>query len=125
MKKQDIHLGDWTRIIFGEHNPGFFVELVIRTVLLYLVLIIAMRLTGSRMAAQLSRNEKLGVVSLAAAIGIPLQVPDKGLLPAFLIAIMVVYLGRLLASVTFNMHNVEAYFKGDYNILVTDGVMNL
>src|SRR6059058_5518901 len=98
MKPEDIKLGDWHRILFGEAPPEFFIELIIRSFFIFLLLIVSMRLLGRRIAAQLSRIEMIALFSLAAAIGVPLQAPDRGLLPAVVISVIVVGIGRLIAA---------------------------
>jgi hypothetical protein len=86
MKKEDIHLGDWQRMFFGEVPGGFYWEVVLRIAVIYLILMVSMRLMGKRTASQLSRNEMIALVSLSAAIGVPLQAPDRGILAAVIIA---------------------------------------
>src|SRR5687767_14213450 len=97
MKEEQIQLNDWKRMFLGEVPPEFLIEVIIRMAFLYLLLIFAMRLLGHRMASQLSRNELAALVSLAAAIGVPILAPDRGLLPALVIALVVVAISRLLA----------------------------
>ncbi len=125
MKPEEIKLSDWARILFGEVPPSFFIELIIRTLFVFLLLIISMRLLGRRMAAQLSRMEMVALFSLAAAIGVPLQAPDRGLLPALVIAVIVVVVGRVLTSLMFNNQRLEARISDRLTILVKDGVMDI
>jgi uncharacterized membrane protein YcaP (DUF421 family) len=49
------------------------------------------------MASQLSRNELVAISSLAASIGIPIQIPERGLLPAVLVAVIVVMAQRIVS----------------------------
>jgi uncharacterized membrane protein YcaP (DUF421 family) len=123
MKEKDYHFGDLARTFIGQYSGAFFVEILIRTVILYLLLLVCMRLMGSRMSAQLSRNESLGLVSLAAAIGIPLQVADKGILPAFIVALTVVFVNRRISAMVTRREKLESFLVGDYNILVENNVM--
>jgi len=125
MNPEDIKLGDWSRMLFGEVPATFFIEVILRSAVLYLLLIISMRLMGKRMAAQLSRNERVATVSLAAAIGIPLQAPDKGLLPAFAIALIVILAGRMLSIWAFNHQPFEKASQGNVGMLIKDGVMDM
>jgi len=81
MKPEEIHLKDWLRILIGEEPISFLLELIIRAAVVYLVLMLSMRLMGKRMSSQLSRNELATLVSLAAAVGVPMMAPDRGLLP--------------------------------------------
>jgi uncharacterized membrane protein YcaP (DUF421 family) len=123
MKTDEIKLGDWMRILFGETPPEFFIELVIRSFFIFLLLVVSMRLLGRRMAAQLNRIEMIALFSLAAAIGVPLQAPDRGLLPAVVIAIIVVIVGRLVASWAFRSQKFESFAEDDYTTLVLDGTI--
>jgi uncharacterized membrane protein YcaP (DUF421 family) len=125
MKPNEIKLSDWTRIIFGETSPDFFVEVIIRTLVIFLLLIISMRLYGRRMAAQISRIELVALFSLAAAIGVPLQAPDRGLLPAFVIAIVVILVGRVVATLMFGNQKFEASVRDRLTIVINDGVFDL
>jgi uncharacterized membrane protein YcaP (DUF421 family) len=125
MKPEEIKLSDWTRILFGETPPEFFIELVIRSFFIFLLLVVSMRLMGRRMAAQLNRIEMIALFSLAAAIGVPLQAPDRGLLPAVIIAIIVVLVGRLVAAWAFRSQKFEAKAEDEYAAIVVDGVVQM
>jgi len=125
MKPDEIKLNDWMRMLVGNAPPEFFIEIIIRLVFIFILLVIAMRLMGLRMAAQLNRIEMIALFSLAAAIGVPLQAPDRGLLPAVLISIIVVGIGRLLAKGSKRSQKFEQVTEDDYTILVQDGVMQM
>ncbi|MFL5808768.1 MAG: DUF421 domain-containing protein [Flavisolibacter sp.] len=125
MKPEDIKLSDWQRIFFGETPPEFLIELIIRSFVIFLLLMVSMRLLGRRMAAQLNRIEMIALFSLAAAIGVPLQAPDRGLLPAIMIAIIVVFVGRAVASLGFRNQKFEAIAEDEYATLVADGVVKM
>ncbi|TDH21566.1 hypothetical protein EXU57_18835 [Segetibacter sp. 3557_3] len=81
MKPEEIRLGDWARMVLGEVSPGFLIEIVIRAFAIFLILVVSMRLLGRRMAGQLNRMELIALFSLAAAIGVPFQTPDRGCFP--------------------------------------------
>jgi uncharacterized membrane protein YcaP (DUF421 family) len=125
MKPDEIKLSDWQRILFGEVSPDFFLEVIIRTLIIFFLLILSMRLFGRRMAAQINRIEMLSLFSLAAAIGVPLQSPDRGLVPAFIIAFVVIVLGRMIATLAFGNEHFEARVEDRLSILVNDGVLDL
>ena len=66
MKKEDIIPGDFYRILFGETPAIFLFEVLLRTLLLYIALLVVVRVMGKRMGGQLtirapnSRQPKLG-----------------------------------------------------------------
>ena len=89
--------------------------------LIYLVLMIAMRLMGKRVAAQMSVSELAVIVTLGAAVGVPMQVPDRGMLPAILILVIAVIFQRGLAIWGFRNRKVETVTHGDVSVLIQDG----
>jgi uncharacterized membrane protein YcaP (DUF421 family) len=121
MNSEDIKLSDWTRILLGDTPPAFFIEVVIRSFFIFFLLLVSMRLMGKRMAAQLSRIEMIALFSLAAAIGVPLQAPDRGLLPAVVIAAVVILIGRLVSVWAFRSQKFEAMAEDEYTTVVLDG----
>jgi uncharacterized membrane protein YcaP (DUF421 family) len=125
MKKEDIHISDWLRIVVGEVPAAFYLELVLRAAIVFLLLMVAMRFMGKRMSGLLSRNELVAMVSLAAAIGTPLTSPDRGILPAVMIAIVVVYIERWISAKAFRNEEFERYAIGKLDILVNDAVIDL
>ncbi|WP_345953419.1 YetF domain-containing protein [Mucilaginibacter sp. PAMB04168] len=125
MNSQEFKLTDWTRILVGDVPAGFYIELVIRAAFFYLLLMVCMRLLGKRMSSQLGRVELAAMVTLAAGIGVPLQAPDRGLLPALVIGIVVVYIGRWVAGKAFNNQKFEQFTNGNIDVVVKDSVMDL
>ena len=77
MQPQEIHLADWQRIFVGQVPGSFYLEVILRTAVVYAILQISMRLMGKRMASQLSRTEMVAMVAMAASIGIPIMAPDR------------------------------------------------
>lgn len=124
MKTQDLKLTDLHRILIGDVPPEFFVEVIIRTLIIYFLLILAIRLMGKRMALQLNITELAAMVALAAAIGVPIQAPDRGILPAAVIAVVVVLSERIITRIALRNQAAETVFHGDLNVLVEDSVIN-
>jgi uncharacterized membrane protein YcaP (DUF421 family) len=120
MQPWEIHLYDWVRILFGNVPPEFFIELVIRVTFIYLLIIFCIRMMGKRMAAQLSRNELVAISSLAASIGIPIQSPERGLLPAVIVALIVVAAQRIVSARIVRNERFERRSQGNISILVND-----
>ncbi|WP_298733616.1 YetF domain-containing protein [uncultured Chitinophaga sp.] len=118
-----VYLIDIVRILNGNTPAVFFIELVIRAVLIYVTLVAGLRFMGKRMASRMSRNELAAMASLAAAIGIPIQTPDKGLLPAIVMAGVVVMVQRIIATRSIKHPSFERLTQGDISLLVKDGCM--
>ncbi|MGV3556883.1 DUF421 domain-containing protein [Larkinella arboricola] len=125
MEKEAIHLSDWMRILVGEVPVSFYLEILLRATAVYLILVGSMRLMGRRMASQLSRNEMAAMISLAAAIGVPILDASRGLLPAVIIALVVVFIQRLMSYWAAKNENFEGISQGIAATLVENSVMHL
>jgi uncharacterized membrane protein YcaP (DUF421 family) len=124
MKEFEIKFNDLHRILIGEVPYHFYIEVIFRVAFVYLILMVSMRLMGKRMSTQLGRNEMAAVTSLAAAIGVPLMNPDRGLLPAVIIAAVLITYQILIAKKASTNRKFESFTQDKYNMLVKDGVLN-
>jgi uncharacterized membrane protein YcaP (DUF421 family) len=125
MSQQPMIITDWGRLLMGDAPWVFLLELVGRAVVVYLLLLVLMRGMGKRVAAQLSIPELAVVLMLGAAIGLPLQVPDKGLLPALLVLLVVLAWQQGLSFWAFKSRRMETLSQGDVSILLKDGRLAL
>lgn len=118
-----VYLIDINRILNGNTPVVFYAELIIRAIVIYITLMAGLRFMGKRMASRMSRNELAAMASLAAAIGIPMQTPDRGLLPAIVMAGVVVLVQRFIAARSIKRPSFERLTQGNISILVENGCM--
>ncbi|WP_143960529.1 DUF421 domain-containing protein [Litoribacter populi] len=121
----EIGLSDYHRFIFGEVPEAFLLEVVLRTVFVYALLMVSMRLMGKRMTSQISRLEMASMVALAAAIGVPVLAPEQGLLDALIIATIVVFSQRVVSWVNAKNENFERKVQGDVATIIEDGILDI
>ncbi|WP_022825954.1 DUF421 domain-containing protein [Hymenobacter norwichensis] len=119
----DFKLFDGMRMLLGDVPWSFLAEGVIRVSFIYALLVGSMRLMGKRMGQQLSRNEMAAMVSLAAAGGVAVLAPDRGLLPPLVVASILVVGQRLIARATMRNSRFEQLSQGDIGIMVADGCL--
>jgi uncharacterized membrane protein YcaP (DUF421 family) len=122
---EPYRFGDLGRLVRGDTPWTFSLEVIVRIIVLYGILLIALRIMGRRMSTQLTRNELLALVCLAAAIGPAIQAPDRGLLPPLVVAGMVVLIQRGIGAYSFHNHRFEDVLEGKVCALVTDGQLDL
>lgn len=125
MKPDEIDITDWQRIFIGQVPGTFYIEIIIRTAIVYFILMVSMRLMGKRMAGQLSRTEMVAMVALAASIGIPIMAPDRGLLPAIICALVIVTGERIISAIAAKNEKAEMIFEDELDVLVENSVMKL
>src|SRR4051812_36575353 len=80
MDKDDIKLSDWHRILFGNAPVEFMAEVAVRTIIMFLLLLICVKLMGKRMAGKLTINELAVMLTLGAIVSVPMQIPERGIL---------------------------------------------
>jgi uncharacterized membrane protein YcaP (DUF421 family) len=125
LQEHPFRLDDWHRFLFGNASWQFLLEVFLRTGVTYVLLVVSMRLLGRRVAAQYTLFEISIVVTLAAAIGVPLQASNRGMLPPFVIALVAVVLQRALALVGANHRRFETLISTDVSLLVLEGQFRL
>jgi uncharacterized membrane protein YcaP (DUF421 family) len=123
MKTEEIHWADWHRIFFGAAPAEFLLEVLIRTIIMYLVLLVVLRLMGKRMGGQLTIAELSVMLLLGAIISVPMQAPEKGLLQGIWVLVGIMFLQRGLNYYSVRNKKVELLTQGWESLLVKDGVL--
>src|SRR3954470_20450032 len=118
MTKDEIHIDDLKRILVGDAPPMFLLEVFIRTIIIYSVLLLFVRWLGKRMAGQLTITEMSVMIMLGAIVSGPMQLPDRGLLQEAFILLMVVMLQRGTTWLGVKNKTVERIVTGKGILLV-------
>lgn len=116
---------DLKRILIGNAPPEFLLEVLIRTLLIYLLVLVVVRLLGKRMSGQLTLIEMALLIMLGGIIGSPIQIPDRGILTGFIILLTALILQRTINRLAFRHPRIEYLTQGAANILVKDGMLQL
>lgn len=125
MKKEQIHLEDWQRILIGNNPPEFLLEVFFRSLLILLAFLITVRLLGKRMNGQLTLTEMAVMVSLGAIISPVMQLPDRGILLGLVVLVCALAFQRGLTWLDFKIKRVEEVTQGRESLLIEDGIMQL
>jgi uncharacterized membrane protein YcaP (DUF421 family) len=125
MEAEDIHITDLKRILVGEVPAEFYIELLIRVLVVYIVALIAIRVMGKRMAGQLSKNELAALVSIAAAVGVSVQAPDRGLFAAMVVVSVIVIVSKLMAIIASKNKKFERLSQGTATVFVENATLQL
>jgi uncharacterized membrane protein YcaP (DUF421 family) len=123
MKKEEIHLDDIRRILFGTAPPEFLIEVFVRTIIVYLFLVLIVRLLGKRTNAQLTITERAVFVTLGAIVAMPMQGPPTGILVGIVILICILFFQRTLTLTFFYSGKWEQLMQGRTRLIVKDSVI--
>ncbi|PZQ78614.1 MAG: DUF421 domain-containing protein, partial [Flavobacterium johnsoniae] len=91
---------EWERLLINNHPFEFLFEVIFRSVIMFIVLLITLRFTGKRGVKQLSIFETVIIIALGSAAGDPMFYEDVGLIPAITVFIVIILLYRFVTMLT-------------------------
>lgn len=112
---------DWKSLLLGEEQWQFLGETALRTLVMFLVILLSLRLLGKRGIKQLSVFELGVIIGLGSAAGDPMFYKDVGLLPSILVFLVVVVLYRLITALINKSRHIEHLVEGLPTCVVQDG----
>lgn len=125
MKKEEIQISDLPRILFGDAPPIFMLEVFIRTLVVFCLLLLAMKLLGKRMTGELTLTEIAVMITLGGIIAVPMQMPDRGILQGLLTLILAIIFMRGVSYWAFKSKKFSTISQGKVHVLVKDGIIQL
>ena len=116
---------DWKSLLLGNEDWNFLPETSLRTSIMFLVIVIALRLLGKRGIKQLSVFELVVIIGLGSAAGDPMFYKDVGILPALIVFIMIITLYRIVIHFVGKNKKFEMLVEGKPVCLIKDGVFSV
>lgn len=112
---------DWQRLFIGQEPPLFFLEIVLRTVLIYGFAVFMLRYMGKRGQRQMTPFELLVVIALGSATGDSMFYPEVPILYAWLIILIVVGLNRILDKLQLRSKRINVFLEGRPQLMIKEG----
>jgi uncharacterized membrane protein YcaP (DUF421 family) len=125
MEKEDIHLYDIKRILFGLAPPVFLIEVFIRTLIIFALCLVVVKWLGKRMSGQMSVTEMTIMIIIGAIVSVPMQFPDRGLLQGVVLLTGMFFLYNFINLLGVKYKKAEALLQGHPLLLVKDNRLNL
>jgi uncharacterized membrane protein YcaP (DUF421 family) len=112
---------EWNRLLLNELPSIFLIEVIFRSVLMFVVVLVALRVTGKRGVKQLSIFETVIIIALGSAAGDPMFYEDVGLIPAIMVFITIIMLYRGVTWLTGKSRWFETLIEGETVCLIHEG----
>ncbi|UYQ95627.1 DUF421 domain-containing protein [Chitinophaga horti] len=125
MQRHEIFFDDIQRWLFGLSSPEFLIEIFFRTILIYLLLLLTVRLLGSRMAAQSTVTEMAVMITLGAIVSPVMQISQRGLVFGIVALVCALLFQRGLNFWAYKNSKIETLTQGRTHMLVLNGRINL
>lgn len=116
---------NWKSLLLGNEDWNFLPETSLRTLIMFLVIVTALRLLGKRGIKQLSVFELVVIIGLGSAAGDPMFYKDVGLLPVFIVFTMVIILYRIVIHLVGTNKKFELLVEGKPVCLIKAGKFSI
>ena len=111
----------WKELLLGSEEWNFLPEVVIRTLVMFAVVLISLSILGKRGVKQLSVFELVVIIALGSAAGDPMFYKDVGLIPAIIVFIIIISLYSVVTHWVGKSKKVEQLVEGKPICLVEGG----
>lgn len=116
---------DWQRILLPDNfPPGYMGEIVVRTVFMFLFLIIVLKFLSKRGVKQMSVFELAILIALGSATGDPMFYHDVPITHGVAVLVVVIILYRVITLLTGKSKLMELVLEGKPKCLLKDGVID-
>src|SRR5688572_6598862 len=117
----DILQIDFKTLLIGEEKWSFLFETTIRSVIMFIAIIMSLRLLGKRGVKQLSVFELGVIIGLGSAAGDPMFYKDVGLVSGILVFIIVMALYKFITYLINKSDRFETFLEGNPTTVIEEG----
>lgn len=121
----DVEISDLHRIFFGSAPVEFMLEVLIRAIVIFCVLLAVVKWLGKRMSGQLTITELGIMIMLGAVVAPPMESPERGIFMGIMILFLILFYHRSLTFWGVKNPKVERITQGKLSILVKDGIIQV
>lgn len=114
---------DIGRIFVGEHPVQFYIEVLLRSSLMFIFALLVIRFLGKRNLSQISAFDLVIIIALGSAVGDPMFYDDVPILPALTAVSVVVVFNLALARLTRVHRRFESFVESSPRLVVRRGAI--
>jgi len=112
---------DFATVLLNDLDGPFVVEIVFRTIVMFVVILTFLRLSGKKGVRQLSIFEVAIIIGLGSAAGDPMFNRDHGIVPALLVFACILAFYRGITWAAARSERIESLLEGDPVYVIEDG----
>ncbi|MGV3547724.1 MAG: DUF421 domain-containing protein [Pedobacter sp.] len=114
-------MADFEKILFGEEDWSFIPEIMLRTLIMYLVVLVGLRVLGKRGVRQLSIFELVVIIGLGSAAGDPMFYKEVGIVTSIAVFTVVIVSYRVTAYFVNKNKKIEYLLEGQCTCVIEHG----
>lgn len=112
---------DWSKIFVGDLDFSFALEIVVRTLIMFSMVLLILRLSGKKGVRQLSLFEVAIIIALGSAAGDPMFSKDTPILPSVIVFTSIIALYRAITYFAMKSERFENIIEGEPIYVIEDG----
>jgi uncharacterized membrane protein YcaP (DUF421 family) len=116
---------DWKELLMGHEEWSFLLEIILRTAIMFLTIIIGLRILGKRGIKQLSIFELVVIIGLGSAAGDPMFNKDVGIISSIIVFIVIILLYSIVTFYIGRNKKFENLVEGKSVCLIENGVFSI
>ena len=116
---------EWNRILFNDLPQIFILEVLFRSTVMFIILLLTLKLAGKRGVKQLSVFETVIIIALGSAAGDPMFYEDVGIIPAAGVFFVIIVLYRSVTWLTGKSKKFEEFIEGKTECLIAEGKFSI
>ncbi|MEO8532619.1 MAG: YetF domain-containing protein [Flavobacterium sp.] len=116
---------EWNRIFYNNLPENFILEVIFRSTIMFVILLLTLKLAGKRGVKQLSIFETVIIIALGSAAGDPMFYEDVGIVPAAIVFTVIIILYRSVTWLTGKSKKFEEFIEGKTECLINDGKFSI
>jgi uncharacterized membrane protein YcaP (DUF421 family) len=117
-----LTLIDFKQIFLNELNGSLALEIGLRTLIMFTLVLVFLRSTGKKGVRQLSIFEVAIIISLGSAAGDPMLTGESAILPSFIVFLVILILYRIITLLAAKSEKIEDLLEGKPLYIIEDGV---
>lgn len=116
---------DFQNLLIGQEEWAFLTETIIRTFIMFMIILVCLKLLGKRGVKQLSVFELVVIIGLGSAAGDPMVYKEIGVLTALVAFLIVVLCYKTLTFFVFKFKKIENFIEGKPVYIIRNGLFSI
>ncbi|KQS92420.1 YetF domain-containing protein [Chryseobacterium sp. Leaf394] len=112
---------DWNKIFIGDLDFSFAIEITVRTLIMFSMVLLILRLSGKKGVRQLSLFEVAIIIALGSAAGDPMFNKESSILASVIVFVAIILLYRLITYLATKSEKFENIIEGEPLYVIENG----
>ncbi|MFD0794662.1 DUF421 domain-containing protein [Mucilaginibacter litoreus] len=111
----------WSEVFVKDLDFHFAIEIIVRTLIMFALILIILRLTGKKGVRQLSIFEVAIIIGFGSAAGDPMFTKDIAIVPSVIVLVTILVLYRLVTWIATKSERFESVLEGEPMYIIEEG----